>query len=123
MYVTKAFYREWCYTNVDKNIALNFKSMQRAVRKNSTTETLLKVSCVFVFQWSTPSEVLQSYQAQEFWIAPPQFYELSRLCRIPLLNDLHDFSRKRGTEGIEHWLPVHFMKDGRFIALMPGATY
>ncbi|XP_034536871.1 nucleoside diphosphate-linked moiety X motif 19 [Notolabrus celidotus] len=72
------------------------------------------------FKWSTPSEVLQSYHGQDFWIAPPQFYELSRLCRLPLLNDLHDFSSRRGTEGIEHWLPVFFSKDGRYISLMPG---
>ncbi|XP_074521766.1 acyl-coenzyme A diphosphatase NUDT19 [Halichoeres trimaculatus] len=72
------------------------------------------------FKWSTPSEVLQSYQAKEFWIAPPQFYELGRMCRLPLLNDLHNFCSKRGTEGIEHWLPVYFTKNGRYISLLPG---
>ncbi|XP_060896989.1 nucleoside diphosphate-linked moiety X motif 19 isoform X1 [Labrus mixtus] len=72
------------------------------------------------FKWSTPSEVLQSYQAQEFWIAPPQFYELSRMCRLPLLNDLHKFSSQRATEGLEQWLPVVFTEDGAFISLLPG---
>lgn len=71
------------------------------------------------FQWSTPSEVLQSYQAQEFWIAPPQFYELSRMCHFPLLNDLHNFSSRRATEGCEQWLPV-VINDEHTISLLPG---
>ncbi|KAM7406331.1 hypothetical protein PAMP_000714 [Pampus punctatissimus] len=73
------------------------------------------------FQWSTPSEVLQSYQARELWIAPPQFYELSRMCRFPLLNDLHNFSSQRATEGCEQWLPVVVLKDEHYISLLPGA--
>ncbi|XP_034732754.1 nucleoside diphosphate-linked moiety X motif 19 isoform X1 [Etheostoma cragini] len=72
------------------------------------------------FQWSTPSEVLQSYQARELWIAPPQFYELSRMCRLPLLYDLHDFSSQRATEGCEQWLPVVSLKDQHYISLLPG---
>ncbi|XP_035508021.1 nucleoside diphosphate-linked moiety X motif 19 isoform X2 [Morone saxatilis] len=71
------------------------------------------------FQWSTPSEVLQSYQAQELWIAPPQFYELSRMCRFPLLKDLHNFSSQRATEGCEQWLPV-LLKDEHYTSLLPG---
>ncbi|XP_029946327.1 acyl-coenzyme A diphosphatase NUDT19 [Salarias fasciatus] len=72
------------------------------------------------FQWSTPSDVLQSYQAQELWIAPPQFYELSRLCRFPSLSDLHDFSCRRGTEGCELWLPILLLQDNHSISLLPG---
>ncbi|XP_054470019.1 nucleoside diphosphate-linked moiety X motif 19 [Anoplopoma fimbria] len=72
------------------------------------------------FRWSTPPEVLQSYQAEELWIAPPQVYELSRMCRLPLLNDLHKFSRQRATEGCEQLLPVLSLKDEHSIALLPG---
>ncbi|KAF3686249.1 Nucleoside diphosphate-linked moiety X motif 19 [Channa argus] len=57
------------------------------------------------FQWSTPSDVLQSYQAKELWIAPPQFYELSRMCRFPLLDDLHDFASQRAAEGCDRLYP------------------
>lgn len=76
-----------------------------------------------VFKWSTPSEVLQSFRAEELWIAPPQFYELSRICRFPLLNDLHNFSIQRATEGCEQWLPI-ISKDGhsRVVSLLPGAA-
>lgn len=72
------------------------------------------------FQWSTPSEVLQSYQARELWIAPPQFYELSRMCCFPLLNDLHKFAGQRATEGCEQLLPVVFLKDEHYISVLPG---
>nr|XP_046239204.1 nucleoside diphosphate-linked moiety X motif 19 [Scatophagus argus] len=71
------------------------------------------------FQWSTPAEVLQSYWARKMWIAPPQFYELSRMCRFPLLRDLHNFSSQRATEGCEQWLPV-IKKDEHPISLLPG---
>ncbi|XP_059179964.1 nucleoside diphosphate-linked moiety X motif 19 [Centropristis striata] len=72
------------------------------------------------FQWSTPSEVLKSFKAQEVWIPPPQFYELSRMCRVPLLKDLHNFSSRRATEGCEMWLPVVLQKDDPYISLLPG---
>ncbi|KAM8894867.1 acyl-coenzyme A diphosphatase NUDT19 [Spinachia spinachia] len=71
-------------------------------------------------KWSTPSEVLSSYQAQEFWIAPPQVYEISRMCRVPLLSDLHNFSSRRATEGCEQLLPVLSLQDEHHTALLPG---
>ncbi|CAN9506919.1 unnamed protein product [Ophioblennius macclurei] len=72
------------------------------------------------YQWSTPSDVLQSYQSQELWIAPPQFYELSRLCRFPSLSDLHKFSCQRATEGCEQWMPMIVLQDNHSISLLPG---
>ncbi|XP_054892716.1 nucleoside diphosphate-linked moiety X motif 19 [Poeciliopsis prolifica] len=71
-------------------------------------------------QWSTPSEILQSYQARRLWIAPPQFYELSRMCRFPLLNDLHSFAHQRATEGCDQWMPVLVLQDQQHISLLPG---
>ncbi|GAA6217691.1 nucleoside diphosphate-linked moiety X motif 19 [Lates japonicus] len=85
-----------------------------------TPHTLQDEKEIVRFQWSTPSEVLQSYRAQEFWIAPPQFYELSRMCRYPSLNDLHSFSSRRATEGCEQWLPVVVTRDEHYISLLPG---
>lgn len=72
-------------------------------------------------QWSTPSEILQSYRERRLWIAPPQFYELGRLRRLPLLKCLHGFARRRAVEGSERWLPVGFLKDGCYVSLLPGA--
>ncbi|XP_045072717.1 LOW QUALITY PROTEIN: nucleoside diphosphate-linked moiety X motif 19 [Coregonus clupeaformis] len=72
------------------------------------------------FKWSTPSEILHSYQAREMWIAPPQFYDLSRMCRFPSLQDLHSFSRRRASEGCEQWLPIRMVSDNYYISLLPG---
>lgn len=72
------------------------------------------------FQWSTPSEVLQSFEAEEFWIAPPQFYELSRFCRFTSLRDLHKFAYERSTEGCEQWLPVVTTEGDQHMSLLPG---
>ncbi|XP_051918869.1 nucleoside diphosphate-linked moiety X motif 19 [Hippocampus zosterae] len=71
-------------------------------------------------QWSTPSDVLQSFGARNLWIAPPQFYELRRMCRFPSLSDLHAFASRRGTDGCEHWLPVILFQDNAYVSVLPG---
>ncbi|KAM6943632.1 acyl-coenzyme A diphosphatase NUDT19 [Xenentodon cancila] len=71
------------------------------------------------FQWSGPAEILQSYQARQLLIAPPQFYELSRMCCFPSLSDLHSFAYQRATEGCEQLLPV-FSKEEHHVTLLPG---
>ncbi|KAJ7999354.1 hypothetical protein DPEC_G00193530 [Dallia pectoralis] len=71
-------------------------------------------------KWTTPPEVLQSYRDRDLWIAPPQFYDLSRLCRFPFLLDLHSFSTLRAAEGCERWLPVRMVSGKNFVALLPG---
>lgn len=73
-----------------------------------------------LFQWSIPSAVLQSYHAEEFWIAPPQFYELGRLCHFHSLSDLHKFASERATEGCEQWMPVIIVEDDHHVSLLPG---
>lgn len=90
--------------------------------KHKYSQCLTFPLCPLCFKWSTPLEILHSYQAEELWIAPPQFYELSRFCRFPLLNDLHNFSVQRATEGCEQWLPL-ISKDehSRPVSLLPGA--
>ncbi|XP_062845659.1 nucleoside diphosphate-linked moiety X motif 19 [Trichomycterus rosablanca] len=72
------------------------------------------------FKWSSPSEILHSYQNREFWIAPPQFYDLGRMCNFPLLSDLHDFAKRRSTEGCEQWLPVILPATDGSITVLPG---
>ncbi|MBN3309847.1 acyl-coenzyme A diphosphatase NUDT19 [Amia ocellicauda] len=72
------------------------------------------------YKWSTPSEILHSYQAREIWIAPPQFYDLGRMCHLPQLRDLHSFSRSRALEGCEQWLPVRLVSSDCYISLLPG---
>ncbi|KAL7833725.1 hypothetical protein AOLI_G00286850 [Acnodon oligacanthus] len=72
------------------------------------------------FKWSSPSEILCSYRDREVWIAPPQFYDLGRMCHFPLLRDLHRFARQRSLEGCEQWLPVRLLATDCYISLLPG---
>ncbi|XP_013880493.1 acyl-coenzyme A diphosphatase NUDT19 [Austrofundulus limnaeus] len=85
-----------------------------------TPRTLQDEKEIVRFQWSTPSEILQSYREQQLWIAPPQFYELSRMCRFSSLNDLQNFSYQRATEGCQRWLPVILPEDEHHVSLLPG---
>ncbi|KAI8496099.1 Nucleoside diphosphate-linked moiety X motif 19, mitochondrial [Branchiostoma belcheri] len=71
-------------------------------------------------QWPTPAEVLHDFRLEKHVVAPPQVYELSRLCQLPSLADLHHFSRERGEKGCERWQTVVFpCEDGQVLAL-PG---
>ncbi|RVE74726.1 hypothetical protein OJAV_G00024730 [Oryzias javanicus] len=85
-----------------------------------TPHTIQDEKEIVHFQWSTPSEILQSYQQRQMWIAPPQFYELSRMCCLPRLDDLHSFAYQRAIEGCEQWLPVTFLENEHYISLLPG---
>lgn len=75
-----------------------------------------------IIQWSAPSEVLHSYGAEEVWIAPPQFYELSRLCRFPSLKDLNKFAFERAVEGCEQWMPIITAEPNQHVSLLPGIS-
>jgi len=75
---------------------------------------------VFLIQWSSPPEAIERFKSQEIWLAPPQFYELCRLCNFSSLNDLHKFSSDRALEGCERWLPVTLTAADGFIQLLPG---
>lgn len=70
-------------------------------------------------KWAPPPVLLHSFGAKEMWIAPPQFYELSRLCHYTSLRELHLFASQRSEEGCEHWLPVILQTDTQ-INLLPG---
>ncbi|KAK1802042.1 hypothetical protein P4O66_004387 [Electrophorus voltai] len=72
------------------------------------------------FKWSTPSEILHGFQNREFWIAPPQFYDLGRMCHFHSLSDLHRFARQRAVEGCERWLPIILVATDCLISLLPG---
>lgn len=83
-------------------------------------DTLQDQKEIVRFQWSTPVEILKSYRDRQLWIAPPQIYELSRMCRLPRLADLHQFSHERAVEGCEQWLPVLSSEGEGFISALPG---
>lgn len=85
-----------------------------------TPHTLQDEKEIIHFKWSTPSEVLHRYKSREMWIAPPQLYDLGRMCRFPALNDLHRFASQRSLEGCEQWLPIYLMCDNFNISILPG---
>ncbi|KFV69071.1 hypothetical protein N307_14949, partial [Dryobates pubescens] len=71
-------------------------------------------------QWSSPAEAIECFKSQEIWIAPPQFYELCRLCNFSSLSQLHKFSSQRALEGCERWMPVILNAADGYIQLLPG---
>ncbi|KAF1504816.1 Nucleoside diphosphate-linked moiety X motif 19, partial [Eudyptula minor] len=71
-------------------------------------------------QWSSPPEAIERFKSQEIWFAPPQFYELCRLCNFSSLHELHKFSSNRALEGCERWMPVMLTASDGYIQLLPG---
>ncbi|XP_019390970.1 PREDICTED: nucleoside diphosphate-linked moiety X motif 19, partial [Crocodylus porosus] len=72
------------------------------------------------FRWSSPSEAIECFKSQEMWFAPPQFYELCRLCNFSSLDALHRFGSDRALEGCERWMPVMLTASNGHIQLLPG---
>ncbi|XP_056600975.1 nucleoside diphosphate-linked moiety X motif 19 [Triplophysa dalaica] len=85
-----------------------------------TPYTLQDEKEIIHFKWSTPSEVLHRYKSRELWIAPPQLYDLGRMCRFPALMELHHFACQRSLEGCEQWLPINLISDNYIISILPG---
>ncbi|XP_043101002.1 nucleoside diphosphate-linked moiety X motif 19 [Puntigrus tetrazona] len=85
-----------------------------------TPHTLHDEKEIVHFKWSSPSEVLHSYKSKDIWIAPPQYYDLGRMCRFPSLRDLHRFAWQRSLEGCEQWLPIHMVAPDCFASILPG---
>ncbi|KAM9288678.1 acyl-coenzyme A diphosphatase NUDT19 [Morus bassanus] len=75
---------------------------------------------VTAFLWSSPPEAIERFKSQEIWFAPPQFYELCRLCNFSSLCELHKFSSDRALEGCERWMPVMLTASDGYIQLLPG---
>nr|XP_060644003.1 acyl-coenzyme A diphosphatase NUDT19 [Anolis sagrei ordinatus] len=71
-------------------------------------------------QWSSPLEAFELFKSQDIWIAPPQFYELCRLCNFSTLHDLHTFGSERALEGCERWMPVVLVASDGQIHILPG---
>ncbi|KAF7687927.1 nucleoside diphosphate-linked moiety X motif 19 [Silurus meridionalis] len=83
-------------------------------------ETLQDQREIQLYKWSTPPEILHSYRERDLWIAPPQFYDIGRMLNFSSLSDLHDFARRRSTEGCERCLPVIIRTSDCHISLLPG---
>lgn len=83
-------------------------------------DTLQDQREIELYKWSTPPEILHSYRERKVWIAHPQLYDIGRMCKLPLLSDLHDFAKQRSIEGCERCLPVILKATDCNISLLPG---
>ncbi|XP_060691943.1 acyl-coenzyme A diphosphatase NUDT19-like isoform X1 [Hemiscyllium ocellatum] len=72
------------------------------------------------YNWMSPPDFIKGHNSEKFYIPPPQWYELNRLCQIPHYQDLQQFSQHRALEGCERWLPVRFLASDGCAILYPG---
>ncbi|KAH7636412.1 hypothetical protein HUG17_10382 [Dermatophagoides farinae] len=70
--------------------------------------------------WCNPIEILEEHRLEQAFLAPPQVYELSRLLRFPMMDQLYRFMRSRQTLGCQRWLPVFFTYNDGALSLLPG---
>ncbi|ELT87307.1 hypothetical protein CAPTEDRAFT_220053 [Capitella teleta] len=70
--------------------------------------------------WESPASYFQSFIRGKTWLAPPQVYEVSRLCNFRDLKMLKQFAKQRESEGIERWMPVRVKCRDGIVALLPG---
>ncbi|XP_067856757.1 nucleoside diphosphate-linked moiety X motif 19 [Heptranchias perlo] len=73
-----------------------------------------------LYNWLSPPEVIEGHRSEKILAPPPQWYELGRLCRLPRLQDLQQFSQDRTLEGCERWLPVILHASDGYVFLYPG---
>jgi len=70
--------------------------------------------------WYSPERLLRLNQAQQIWLPPPQVYEISRLMRFYMLEDLAEFAADREPKGCECFSSVRFCTSEGLIFPLPG---
>lgn len=78
---------------------------------------------VTTLKWCTPSGMLDEHSTADVFLAPPQVYELSRLCNFNEFDSLRQFAAERQSKGIERWLPVISTYQDGAVALLPGDEF
>ena len=71
-------------------------------------------------QLTDPKTLLQHHIDGKLWLAPPQFWEISRMSNFTRFEDLKNFSAKRESRGCETWLPVLKYCNNGYYSLYPG---
>jgi len=67
--------------------------------------------------------MLDEHSTADVFLAPPQVYELSRLCNFKEFDALRQFAAERQSLGIERWLPVISTFQDGAVALLPGDEF
>ncbi|XP_078412438.1 acyl-coenzyme A diphosphatase NUDT19-like [Cetorhinus maximus] len=75
---------------------------------------------IVLYNWMSPLDLIEGYNSGKFFIPPPQWYELGRLCRLPCLQDLQRFSQDRALDGCERWFPIRLVASDGYAVLYPG---
>ena len=71
-------------------------------------------------KYTNPTTILQEHIDGKLWLAPPQFWEISRILNLMTFDDLKAFAMKREIKGCETWLPVlKYCTDGLY-SVYPG---
>ena len=87
-------------------------------------ETMLETSLdnkeITSMQFADPIDIMQRHLNGELWLAPPQFWEISRMINIHNFEDLKTFSIAREHRGCETWLPVLQHYSGGYYSIYPG---
>lgn len=78
---------------------------------------------VTTLKWCTPTGMLDEHSTADVFLAPPQVYELSRLCNFTEFDTLRQFAAERQALGIERWLPVISTYQDGAVALLPGDEF
>lgn len=78
---------------------------------------------VTTLKWCTPTSMLDEHSTADIFLAPPQVYELSRLCNIKEFDALRQFAAERQTFGVDRWLPVISTYQDGAVALLPGDEF
>lgn len=71
-------------------------------------------------KWCTPSDIIDEHTNEGVFLAPPQFYELSRLKNLNKFDEVERFAKQREILGIERWMPVISTYSDGAISLLPG---
>lgn len=78
---------------------------------------------VTTLKWCTPTGMLDEHSTADVFLAPPQVYELSRMCNFNDFDSLRQFAAERQSRGCERWLPVISTYQDGAVALLPGDEF
>lgn len=90
------------------------------VTLDSKPDILIQETEVSDFLWRTPEELIKSHLAEEFWLPPPQQYELARLCNLTNIQDVAQFSHDRNSKGITLTFPIQYRTKNGVLHVLPG---
>ncbi|XP_045138627.1 nucleoside diphosphate-linked moiety X motif 19-like isoform X2 [Portunus trituberculatus] len=72
----------------------------------------------------SPLEMVKQWRTGAVQLPPPQVYEVSRLLSIDSYEELEEFARERGKNGMDHYFPVRIVaKNGTVLCLAGDDLY